>query len=101
MIVNNPPQRFVDSEENPIESIKPEGSRYEQIDIKRMDDTIEMRAKEAGTDRVTEFTATLTDQMFRGVTEDDGRRPREMEQDLRDALRLVGYTLVDRQVKGY
>ena len=101
MIVNDPPQRFVDSNDNPIESIEPEGSRYEQIDIKKTDDEIEVRAKEAGTDRVTEFTATLTDQMFRGVELDDGRRPHELDEDFRAILQMVGYQVVDRHIKGY
>lgn len=101
MIVNDPPQRFVDSEDNPIESIEPEGSRYEQIDIKRTDDGIVVKAKEAGTDRITEFSATMTDQMFRGVELDDGRRPRELDEDFRAILKMVGYQVVDRQIKGY
>lgn len=101
MIVNDPPERFVDPDGNPIESIKPEGSRYEQIDIKKTDDEVVVKAKAAGTDEIAEFSATLTGQMFRGVKLDDGRRPRELDEDFRTVLQMVGYQVVDRQIKGY
>ena len=101
MIVTQPPKRFLDEDDgSPIESIEPEGSRFEQIDVKRTDDGVEVRAKEAGTGEVTEIQAPLTEQMFRGVSA-DGDRPREIDDDIRDALSLVGYALVDDQIKGY
>jgi hypothetical protein len=101
MIVQHPPDRLIDqSDGSPIESIKPTGSRFERIDIKRRNDTIVVRAKEGGTDNVVEFEMELIEQLFRGV-DVKGKRRRDVDDDIQDALQLVGYSIVDRDTQAY
>lgn len=101
MIVQHPPDRLIDeSDGSPIESIQPTGSRFERIDIKRRDDTVIVRAQEGGTDTVIEFEAELIEQLFRGV-DVKGKRRRDVDDDIQDALQLVGYSIVDRDTRAY
>lgn len=102
MQVKKPPTRFVDKKDgNPIEQFKPQGSRYEVIEIKRTDDGVHIKTQEAGTDKVDEFIASLTDQMYRGVSPDDGTRRRDIDDDVLDALHQAGYVTIDQSVKRY
>lgn len=102
MRVTAPPDRFIDEQDGqPIKQLEPEGSRYEQIAIKRLDDGVEIRAKEVGVEEPITLQATLNDQMFRGVTLDDDTRRRDLDDDLLDALHLVGYCLIDESTRGY
>lgn len=100
MLVNQPPERFVDtSDDQPIESIRPEGSRYARIDIKRLDDGVHVKAQEHN-GAVTELTADTTDQMYCGV-DISGKRRRDIDDDIQDALQLLGYCVVDRNTRQY
>lgn len=101
MQVNTPPQRFVDeSDGQPIEEIEPAGSRFGTIAVKRLDDGIEVRAIERGTEQVHEFHAQLTEQLYRGVSV-DGIPRRDIDEDILDTLQLLGYTAVDDEIKTY
>jgi hypothetical protein len=99
MRVTQQPQRFIDEQDGqPIEEIEPEGSRFKSIAIKRLDDGIEVRALEHGTENVVEVTAELTEQRYRGVEVADDT---SVDDDLEDAMELFGYTLIDKAVKSY
>ncbi|MDB9247502.1 hypothetical protein PN419_00575 [Halorubrum ezzemoulense] len=101
MNVTEPPSRFVDeSDGQPIEEVNPVGSRYETVAVKRLDDGIEIRAIEHGTEEVNEYQASLTEQLFQGVSI-DGKGRRNIDDDIQDILHLLGFTLVDDSVKTY
>ena len=101
MKVTNTPKRLVDKEDGQaIEEVDPDGSRFESIAVKRHEDSIEVKAKEHGTEDVTEFRAELTDELFRGVTV-EGIPRRQIDDDIQDVLTLLGYAFVDKTIKGY
>lgn len=102
MKVTNPPQKLIDeSDGQPVEEINPDGSRFEKIAVKELDDGVEVRARERGTDEVTAFVAESTDELYGGVSVEGTDRRRDIDDDVQDALQLVGYTLVDESVKAY
>ena len=101
MNIDTAPQRFIDEEDGqPIEEVDPKGSRFNSIAVKRLDDSIEVRAQEHGTDDVIEFRADLTEQLFRGVAV-EGIPRREIHGDIQDVLTLLGYVFVDKTIKEY
>ena len=102
MQVTTPPQRFVDQSDGcAVEEIQPEGSRFKKIAIKKLDDSIEVRALEHGTENVIEFTADLTETLNQGVEPTGDTRRADIDDDIEDALTLVSYTLIDPDVQGY
>ncbi len=102
MRVEHPPERFIDDSDGaPIEQILPDGSRFDKIDVKRTDDKIEVRAHDEGADHTVEITASINEELYRGVTIDGPQRPRDVDEDIRDVLHLVGYTAVDDGTKAY
>lgn len=102
MQVSTSPERFVDEADGfPIEQIRPEGSRFEVVNIKRRDEDIEVRARDGVSEDVVEFTASLTDQLHRGVNVDGPQRRRDIDDDLQDLLHIIGYTVVDTDVKRF
>lgn len=101
MRVTQPPSQFIDESDGQlIEEVSPVGSRYEVIAVKQLDDGIEVRAIEDGTDRINEFRAALTDQRFRGVAVEDLSR-RDIDDDIQDIVHMLGYTLIDKSIKSY
>ena len=101
MKVTKPPKRFVDEEDGQtVEEVDPDGSRFESIAVKRLEDSIEIKAKKHGTEDVTEFRAELTDELFRGVTV-EGIPRRQIDDDIQDVLTLLGYAFVDKTIKEY
>lgn len=101
MKVTTPPEQCIDEADGaPVKYIEPDNSRFESIVIKQLADSIEVKAKDANTGRMTEFTATVRDSKLRSVTVDDGRR-RDIDDDLQDVLTLVGYTLVDADIQQF
>jgi hypothetical protein len=103
MEVQSPPTKFVDQEDGqPIRSVEPVGSRYQEIAVKKLKDGgVEIRAVEHGTEEITEFQATLTDEMYRGVDLQHETRRRTLDNDIEDVLQLLGYTVTDPRAKGY
>lgn len=102
MHLSQPPDRLIDRDDGqPIEQLSPQGSRYDTIAIKRGDNGVEVRAKEAGTDEVVEIETDLSDQMYRGVTTSDGTRRRDIDDDILDALHQAGYAIIDPSVQRY
>lgn len=102
MEVKSKPQAFVDeSDDRPIREIEPVGSRFDAIAIKRLKDSIEVRARKHGTDNIIEFQAETIDQLYRGVSIQGDVSRRDLDDDLEDALQLLGYTAVDRDTRSY
>jgi hypothetical protein len=102
MNVETHPERFLDkSDDRPIDEIIPSGSRFDTIAVKRLDDGVEVRAHDTTSDDVVTFTASITDQLFRGVSVDGPQRRRDIDDDLQDALALLGYAVSDPDIKDY
>lgn len=101
MKVTQPPSQFIDeSDGNQIFEVSPLGSRYEVIAVKQLNNGIEVRAIEHGTEREVEFRATPTNQSFDGVTV-DSKEQRNIDDDIQNVLHMLGYAVVDENFKSY
>jgi hypothetical protein len=97
MQITSGPERYVDQEDNPITENQLDDSQYSVIGIKRTsdDDTIEVRAREDETDRILTFEASLTQELYKGVSIDGPEQPRDVDEDIRTVIKRSGYVLVD------
>jgi hypothetical protein len=97
MQITSGPERYVDQEDNPITENQLDDSQYSVIGIKRAsdDDTIEVRAREDETDRILTFEASLTQELYKGVSIDGPEQPRDVDEDIRTVIKRSGYVLVD------
>ena len=102
MQVTQPPQRYVDQDDDRvIKEIEPEGSRFKKIAIKKLDDAVEVRALEHGTENTVEFTADITEKLYQGVEPRGETTRSDIDDDIEDALSLVAYAVIDSSVQGY
>lgn len=102
MQVIDPPQRYIDKEtDDPIEQIKPQGSRFEKIEVQQSEDKLTIMALESADNEVHEYEAPIVEKMLRGVRVRGTPRRRDMAEDLQDALELLGYTVLDTQIQQY
>lgn len=101
MKLTQPPAQFIHkSDGNRIFEVSPLGSRYGVISVKELDNQIKVRTIEDGTEQMDEFCATLTNQSLRGV-DPEYRERREIDDDIQDLLHILGYTVVDQDVRSY
>lgn len=101
MYVTNPPARLIDEEDgHPIEQLTPHASRFGQIEIKKQNNALTIRAHDDSTNEILEFNGELTNQTLRGITITGGRR-RDIDDDVLDALQLLGYTVIDPATQHY
>ena len=102
MQIKKPPTKFVDEETRArVESYSIDGSPYSQIDIRRGDDAITLKARKERTGELITMELTKTGELYRGVETDDLRARSEIHADIQDALQLAGFTLVDKGVRQY
>jgi hypothetical protein len=97
MNVLSGPERYVDQDDNPITEHQLDDSRYSVIGIKRTSDnnTIEVRARDDETDRILTFEASLTEELYKGVSINGPEQPRDVDEDIRTVIKRSGYVLVD------
>lgn len=89
-------ERFLDQDGQPIEELTLEGSRFDAVAVKRLDEGIEVRAIDEEHEYVVEFETRLTETLFKGVQHpDNGPQRRDIDDDIQDAIHTVGYTLVN------
>lgn len=100
MRVVDQPQRHVSEDGQPIEHIEPTNSRWAEIEVLRADDTVRVRAEEAATGELYEESFDVTEEMYQGLSRHDGR-PSTLDDDLADALNLVGFCTTDTITRGY
>lgn len=91
-------QRFLDENGNPIEEYELSGSRYSTIAVRKHDDGVEIRALDASTGEVTTLEASLLRTALKGLELEDGRRPRDIDEDLRSILHQQRFAFVDTEV---
>lgn len=97
MQITSGPERYVDQEDNPITEHQLDDSQYSVIGIKRTSDdgTIEVRARDDETDRILTFEASLTEELYKGVSINGPEQPRDVDEDIRTVIKRSGYVLVD------
>lgn len=97
MQITSGPERYVDQEDNPITENQLDDSQYSVIGIKRTSDdgTIEVRARDDETDRILTFEASLTEELYKGVSINGPEQPRDVDEDIRTIIKRSGYVLVD------
>lgn len=100
MQVHTQPQRYISNDGNPIEHIEPSNTRWDTIDILRRDDTVILRARDSATEVEQEYTFDISEQMFKGVLPRKGRRE-DIDDDLIDAMLLVGFAVNDRHTRRF
>jgi len=103
MHVEQPPEQLIDqSDGHPIERIRPSGSRYDIIAVKATDTEIVVKAHEGASDSTNSWRFPLQEKLLQAAGIDDQRR-RDIDDDIQDAVQLVGYTLsdIDAYVKGF
>lgn len=90
-------QRYLDSNGNPIEEYELSGSRYSTIGVKKLPDSVEIRAVDTA-GNVTELQASLLKTALKGVELESEDRPRDVDEDLRSILQVQGFAFVDTEV---
>ena len=88
------PASFVDQDDNRLAEMKLERSRFDVVAVKELDRAIEVRAHDPVSDSTQELRLPLTDERFKGVTLDSPMLPRDIDDDIRDALNVVGHAVV-------
>jgi|APHM01.1.fsa_nt_gi hypothetical protein len=91
------PDRFVDSDGNPINEHRLDDSQYSVIGVKRIvnSDTVEIRARNDDTDTILTIQAKLTDELYKGIEIDGPELPSDVDEDIRALVNESGYCLVD------
>lgn len=96
----NPPERYDDEDGRPVEEIRPKGSRFEWIEVKRFNDRVELRAELKEREEIIELNCSFRDELYRGLENESGEA-RDVDDDLRDALNLVGFSVVSTDSKEF
>jgi len=92
--------RKVDSSGNPVEVLRLDNNRFDQVEVKHDLDTdrLHVRAHDTVTDETVDESFTLRDELYKGA-EPDGKLRRDVNDDIQDVLLSVGYTAVDSQLR--